>query len=71
MEMDTDLITMQEAATICRLKGVFAIRKAIRRRELPAFRISHRHVLIPRAAFYKWMESRKVRSIGKNNQAAE
>jgi hypothetical protein len=63
MEIDTDLITMQEAADICRFKGVWAIRAAIRRRELPAIKLSHRHIVIPRQAFYKWMNARKLRVI--------
>jgi excisionase family DNA binding protein len=63
MESETDLITMQEAADICRLKGVWMIRNAIRRRELPAFRMSHRHILIPRAAFNKWMQAKRFRRI--------
>jgi hypothetical protein len=72
MEIDTDLITMQEAANICRFKGVWAIRAAIRRRELPAIKLSHRHIVIPRQAFYKWMNARKLRVIDNaSNQVIE
>jgi excisionase family DNA binding protein len=63
MESETDLITMQEAAEICRFKGVTPIRDAIRRRELPALKINRRHILIPRAAFIKWMNAKKLRII--------
>jgi excisionase family DNA binding protein len=63
MEIETDLITMQEAAEICRFKGVTAIREAIRRRELPAFKVNRRHILIPRSAFIKWMNAKKLRII--------
>jgi hypothetical protein len=63
MEIDTDLITMREAADICRFKGVEAIRAAIRRRELPAIKINHRHMVIPRQAFYKWLKGRYLRAV--------
>jgi hypothetical protein len=60
---DVDMMTMRECADACRLKSLFAIRAAIRRRELPAIRISHRHVLVPKASFIKWVNSKKYRSV--------
>lgn len=60
---DVEMMTMQECADICRLKSIFAIRAAIRRRELPAVRISYRRVLVPKAAFLKWVSSKKYRTL--------
>lgn len=60
---DVEMMTMRECADACRLKSIFAIRAAIRRRELPAIRISYRHVLIPKAAFLKWVNSKRFRTL--------
>lgn len=72
-----DFMTIHEAAAICRYKGPWAIRKLITRRELPAFKPSYRQILIPKVAFYKWFNSRRMRPAGaavlnhNSNQAQE
>jgi excisionase family DNA binding protein len=71
MESSKEYMTMDEIAEILRLKGPWAIRTAIRRRELPAYTVSYRRVLIPRAAFIKWLEAKKYRVIDKSNEAIE
>jgi hypothetical protein len=70
-----DFLTIQEAAAICRYKGVWAIRKLIKRNQLPAFKPSYRQILIPKVAFHKWFNSRRMRASAvsnhENNQAEE
>jgi Helix-turn-helix domain len=69
-----DFLTIQEAAAICRYKGVWAIRKLIKRNLLPAFKPSYRQILIPKVAFNKWFNSRRMRASATNhgnNQAEE
>jgi len=69
-----DFLTIHEAAAICRYKGVWAIRKLIKRNQLPAFKPSYRQILIPKVAFHKWFNSRRMRASAinhENNQAEE
>jgi excisionase family DNA binding protein len=60
---ELDFVTMREAADIMRLKGTEAIRKAIERKELPAVKMGHRHILIPREAFVRWVMGKKMRPL--------
>jgi Helix-turn-helix domain len=60
---ETDFLTLREAADICRFKTVCPIRNAIRRRELYALKMKHRHILIPRDALDRWMTRHRMVSL--------
>lgn len=59
MEGDQEFMTIDEIADVLRLKTRWAVREAIRRRELPHIRVLHRRILVPREAFVKWLESKR------------
>jgi hypothetical protein len=58
-----DLITLKEAAAICCFRTVGPIKNAIRRSEIVASRLNHRHYLVTRESLYKWINSRSHRSL--------
>jgi Helix-turn-helix domain len=58
---DLDFLTIREAADICRFKGTEAIKKAIDRGELFAIKQRHRHIIIPREAFVRWLMGQRMR----------
>jgi excisionase family DNA binding protein len=59
MEGNQEYMTIDEIADVLRLKTRWAVREAIRRRELPHIRVLHRRILVPRAAFVKWLEDKR------------
>jgi excisionase family DNA binding protein len=70
-----DFITLDEAAAVCHYKSPYVIRELIKRKELPVFKPSYRHILIPRVAFNKWVSGRIKGGwrpeTANNNQAEE
>lgn len=61
-ETDLDFLTLREAADICKFKGTEAIRRAIDRQELPAYKLRHRHIVIPRVAVVRWLLGQRMHS---------
>ena len=60
---DKDLLTYLEAARICGWKTAQPIRRAIRRRQLPVIKFTHKSRKIRRRDLEAWLASKTVRSV--------
>jgi hypothetical protein len=55
-----DFFTAREAADICHFKGTEAIKRAIKRGELPAIHLSNTQILVPKDAFLRWLKAHRT-----------
>ena len=59
MDRNSDRLTYKDAVAYCGLKSEFALRRAVRRRELQQMRVSYRIILFEREELDRWMASKK------------
>jgi hypothetical protein len=58
---EIDLIPIRKAARMCGFKGSESLRRAIDLKELPAFKLNARVIVVPRVSLIRWIKEHRLR----------